>query len=221
MKLFYTDKYSVLCKEEPGINAGRKIMKRRSIFLGGLCIFGLLVSCDPFDFDMNEINEEKEESFTALEDVAAILSMVPLGQEQMQEVLDATGASAGNGYDEEYLMKDLFEVPGKGVGDSPTKAAGSYSVPLKELFKKAASEYFATTKAAGDVDAGEFLDSLSVSDIQIYCHCGEIWRWTRRSSAGICFSWLHEAVRNADATGCGSGSNPAGAVAGRHSGHQR
>lgn len=150
-------------------------MKRRSMFFGGLCIFGLLVSCDPFDFDMNEINEEKEESFTALEDVAAILSMVPLGQEQMQEVLDATGASAGNGYDEEYLMKDLFEVPGKGVGDSPTKAAGSYSVPLKELFKKAASEYFATTKAAGDVDAGEFLDSLSVSDIQIYWPFSQEW----------------------------------------------
>ena len=43
-----------------------------------------------------------------------------------------------NGYDEEYLMKDLFEAPGTGVGDAPSKAK-EYSKPLRDLLREALS----------------------------------------------------------------------------------
>ena len=43
-----------------------------------------------------------------LEEVAQILSSVDLGASQMGEVYDAVSSSTGNGYDEEYTMKDLF-----------------------------------------------------------------------------------------------------------------
>ena len=113
---------------------------------------------------------EQTRYFT-LSDVARLLSAAPLEAEQMGEVHDAATASALNGYDEEYLMKDVFSSPGAGVGDSQeTKAGKHYSKPLRELLLQAAM----ATKAGGD-DAQALLDSLAVSDVQIYWPYSELW----------------------------------------------
>ena len=106
-----------------------------------------------------------------LEDVAQLLSSVPLEAEQMGEVHDAATSSSSNGYDEEYLMRDVFASPGAGVGDSgETKATKKYAKPLRELLMQAAM----ATKA-GDEDAQALLDSLAVSDVQIYWPYSDLW----------------------------------------------
>lgn len=127
----------------------------------------VICGCHKNDFEPETAREEAPR-YVALEDVAKIFAGLPIGVEQMTEVHDAASQSAGNGYDEEYLMKDLFEAPGTGVGDAPTKAK-EYSKPLRDLLLEAFS-----TKA----DAGEgtqWLDSLMVSDVQIYWPFSDSW----------------------------------------------
>lgn len=115
------------------------------------------------------------DSLFSLSDVARIMSELPIGDEHLMEVFDAVGASSGNGYDEEYMMSDLFSSPGAGVGDSPdgTKAGASYSRPLRELFTDYLSEKMMTKAGAADVEA--YVNSLSDSDIQIYWPYSEEW----------------------------------------------
>ncbi|MBR4734918.1 MAG: hypothetical protein IK052_02380 [Bacteroidales bacterium] len=113
-----------------------------------------------------ETAREEAPRYVALEDVARIFAGLPIGVEQMGEVHDAALESAANGYDEEYLMKDLFEAPGCGVGDLPSKAR-EYRKPLRDLLKEAFS-----TKAEG---GAEWLDSLMVSDVQIYWPFSDSW----------------------------------------------
>lgn len=106
-----------------------------------------------------------------LEDVAQLLSSLPLESEQMGEVHDAVAASSVNGYDEEYLMRDVFASPGSGVGDQEgTKAGKTYEKPLRELLREAAM----STKA-GDGAVVAMLDSLAASDVQIYWPYSELW----------------------------------------------
>ena len=106
-------------------------------------------------------------------EVARILSALPIGNEQLQEVHDAVDASSGNGYDEEYTMKDLFESPGSGVGDDHAKSSsGKYGTPMRDLFE----DYFArnaTTKASSAAQA--CLQALKESDLQIYWPYSEDW----------------------------------------------
>lgn len=135
-------------------------MKYGSFFVGVLCVlFVALEGCDKRKEEALVLPEETPRSVVMLEDVAQLLSTLPLGVEQMTEVQDATGASAGNGYDEEYRMQDLFTSPGRGVGEAADTKASKYARPLRDLLREALS-----TKAA---DAG-WLDSLALSDVQIY-----------------------------------------------------
>ena len=108
--------------------------------------------------------------FVSLEDVARLLASVPLENEQMGEVHDAASASAGNGYDEEYRMQDLFTAPGSGVGDAGGTKAAHYARPLRDLLREAAL----ATKASEE-DPEVWLDSLSVSDVQIYWPFSDSW----------------------------------------------
>ena len=85
-----------------------------------------------------ETAREEAPRFVELEDVARIFAGLPIGLEQMTEVHDAASSSASNGYDEEYLMKDLFAAPGSGVGDAQSKAR-EYSKPLRDLLREALS----------------------------------------------------------------------------------
>ena len=108
-----------------------------------------------------------------LDGVARLLSAIPLGESQLREVADAVNSSIGNGYDEEYTMRQLFSCPGAGVGDEPTKAAGSYETPLRDLI---ASAVRSSTKAADNYgDPEEYLAALSSSDLQIYWPFADLW----------------------------------------------
>jgi hypothetical protein len=152
-------------------------MKYGFLFVGavGVLFVALLAGCDKFEELPNEEAQEEEtdNGFITLEEVAQLLSTVPLGREQVAEVQEGSTSSAGNGYDDEYRMRDLFSSPGSGVGADPTTKASSYSRPLRELLREAAEARFATKSASGDASA--WLDSLAASDVQIYWPGAEEW----------------------------------------------
>lgn len=103
-----------------------------------------------------------------VEEMARLLSELPIGREQVREVHDAVSASAGNGYDEEYTLRDLIATPGAGVGDAASKAEPrTYQRPLRDLLREA----LAATRAGAD----EWLDSLSGTDLQIYWPYSASW----------------------------------------------
>lgn len=113
-----------------------------------------------------------------LDDVARILSSLPMQAGNLAEVYDAVHSSSGNGYDEEYMMSDLFNDPGAGVGDCSRRSksadtrSGGYGTPLRDLF----ADYFssmALTKGSGS--AKDYIESLSSSDIQIYWPYSDEW----------------------------------------------
>ena len=118
--------------------------------------------------------EENAGGLFGMSDVARILSELPLENEHLAEVHDAVSASSGHGYDEEYLLSDLFESPGAGVGDpgGTTKAAG-YRTPLRELFADYFARKYGTKAGAADVE--RYINALSESDMQIYWPYSEDW----------------------------------------------
>lgn len=134
------------------------------------------VGCEHVDHS-GETPEEKSLSFDS---VAKLFSALPIEVEQMKEVHDAVSVSSDNGYDEEYMLRDLLVSPGAGVGMSEETRAlrtMSYSRPLKDLI----AEYLAmNTKADGNaVGTGlspeEYLSILEESDIQIYWPNSDSW----------------------------------------------
>ena len=116
-------------------------------------------------------------SLMSRRDVAAMLASLPIGAAQMNEVHCAVTASSSNGYDEEYMMRDLLSVPGAGVGDdraSSTKASAQWTDPLRDMIEDYLASRVASTKAsAADVQA--YLDELSSSGLQIYWPYSEEW----------------------------------------------
>lgn len=133
----------------------------------------LLAACAKDGGQTSEVETSAVET-VSLEELAGILSEIPFGMSQVQEVYDAVCASSSNGYDEEYTMQDLFSSPGAGVGDggSSTKAS-SYTVPFRDLI----SEYvqsLSLTKAS-EMDADTWLEDVSSSDMQIYWPYSSDW----------------------------------------------
>lgn len=151
--------------------------KVRNAIIWVLTLSVAAVSCEIVDNDMEKhVGGDADSSvYVGLEKVASILSAVPLGIEHMEEVHAAVKSSSGNGYDEEYTMKHLFETPGAGVGDKATKASLSYGNPLRDLISQhVRSEIF--TKASGDeIDPDAFLKALESSDVQIYWPGSDAW----------------------------------------------
>lgn len=145
-------------------------MKYRTI-LAALCAVSLF-GCEEVLLTPVEEEDPQAEPAVLLEDVARVLSLVPLGGEQLDEVYDAARASASNGYDEEYRMQELFAEPGCGVGDAGGTKADAYSKPLRELLREAVHSTKAST---GLEDPDAWLDALSASDIQIYWPFSEEW----------------------------------------------
>ena len=144
----------------------------------GVLFVGLGWACDKFspeDFPPRTSRQEPV-SYVTLEQVAQLLSAVPLEAQHVAEVRDAALSSAGNGYDEEYLMKMLFCAPGCGVGEEAPSKASRYDRPLRDLIRETALTYFSTK--AGGPDAAAWLDSLSGSDIQIYWPSPQDWDGT-------------------------------------------
>ena len=139
----------------------------------GLLLALSLTACDGQKNSL-DVPEPRNEGLFSLSDVAKILSDLPLQDEHLAEVHDAVTASSGNGYDEEYLLSDLFAAPGTGVGDDPagTKASG-YKTPLRDLFRDYLSRKYATKAGAADVE--RYINALSESDMQIYWPYSDDW----------------------------------------------
>jgi len=131
----------------------------------------ILSACQIYEIDPPYATEEIQSRLT-LPDVAHIMSRLPLDESCLNEVHDAVSASSGNGYDEEYMMSDLFGCPGSGVGDGGSSKATSYPTPLRDLL----SDWFHSQESkAGFKDAQAYLDELAGSDMQIYWPFSEDW----------------------------------------------
>ena len=142
-----------------------------------------VVSCEILDDDPGKHAPGADSTYIELSDVAQILAALPIESAHLQEVHEAASGSLGNGYDEEYTMKNLFAAPGCGVGEeesSYTKALGggkaSLEIPLmRDLIKEYLLSVRSLHKAAPATEPETFLDALSDSDIQIYWPFSENW----------------------------------------------
>lgn len=131
----------------------------------------LLVACAEYEI---EHAEKPVRSGFTLRELARIFSELPLDAEHLSEVHEAVTASSGNGYDEEYMMRDLLSSPGAGVGDGPARATvKSYSKPLRDLLE----DYFASKSFTRSGEAGvqAWFDELTSSGMQIYWPYSEDW----------------------------------------------
>ncbi len=145
-------------------------------FVALFIIVNLLPSCEIVDNDPDKHAHKNDSSYVGLEDVADILTHLPLSFTQIREVYDAVTSSSDNGYDEEYTMQDLFEAPGRGVGDVTTKNNCSYEEPLRDLIRDFIHSGFQTKSDASIVsDPEAFLEALENSGIQIYWPFSENW----------------------------------------------
>ena len=139
-------------------------MKRWIVFW---CLAGTLAvaACERPDLRGNPSRDEEGEplAFT-LDEVARLVASVPVGEAQVAEVRDAVTASTGNGYDEEYPMRLLFEAPGTGIGAEPATRVEAYARPIRDLLAAEVRQRYGTRA----LDADAFLYALSDSDVQIY-----------------------------------------------------
>jgi hypothetical protein len=133
----------------------------------------LAVSCEMTYNEVDESSGNKERYAVRLDEVAEILSMIPIQKAQVEEVHDAVSSSSSNGYDEEYTMRHIFESPGAGVGDNMSKSAGSYVKPLRVLIEEQVRSMPATRSLSMDPD--RFLEILTDSDVQIYWPFSDEW----------------------------------------------
>ena len=135
-----------------------------------------LPSCEVVD-DSDFLNGNTDATYIGLNEVTEILSALPLTHSHMLEVYNAVTSSSANGYDEEYTMKDLFESPGKGVGEeyeTRSASAQTYPNPLRDLIRNYVSQQALTKSGNGSIKE-DFLDDLTMSDIQIYWPFSENW----------------------------------------------
>ena len=136
----------------------------------------MAVSCERSVDQINGQPDEEDMISVRLDEVAEVLAMVPIREEQMGEVHDAVAASSGNGYDEEYTMRHLFGNPGAGVGESAVaevRSGVSYERPLRELIGEHVRSM--TRASGGDMSPDEFLEAIERSDMQIYWPFSDEW----------------------------------------------
>ena len=132
-------------------------------------------SCEILDNDPDKHVKDEDSTYVGLEEVAELLALIPLKSSHVNEVHDAVTSSSGNGYDEEYTMKDLFERPGAGVGDLEVRSGTIYENPLRDLIKEHVYGMAATRSGADGLDPDRFLEELMSSDIQIYWPFSDSW----------------------------------------------
>lgn len=132
-------------------------------------------SCEILDNDPDKHVKDEDSTYVGLEEVAELLALIPLKSSHVNEVHDAVTSSSGNGYDEEYTMKDLFERPGAGVGDIEVRGGTIYENPLRDLIKEHVYGMAATRSAGDGIDPDRFLEELMSSDIQIYWPFSDSW----------------------------------------------
>ncbi len=140
-------------------------------------IMTLTNACEIVDNDPNKHVNQKDTAVTkvGLEEVARIVANLSLQPLNLQEVHDAVTSSSDNGYDEEYMMKNLFDAPGTGVGDEETKSGKSYTEPLRDLFMDYLALECTKSGSMSRTTPKKYVESLSSSDIQIYWPYSENW----------------------------------------------
>ena len=139
----------------------------------------IMVSCEVLDDDPDKHTVQTDSTYIELNEVTEILSALPITYSQISEVHTAVTSSLDNGYDEEYTMRDLFESPGRGVGEDRLPSArrrsrAVFETPLRELIQNHVEHKYQTKSGAGGA-AEAFLDALTKSDIQIYWPFSEEW----------------------------------------------
>jgi hypothetical protein len=136
----------------------------------------LAASCEILDDDIDK--HASDRAAVPLSEVAQVLANLPLDADQMGEVFGAVSSSAGNGYDEEYMMYDLFGTPGAGVGDdriTKSKAPSLSGVPLRDMIADYVRTQAATKSGSGIEDPSGWLERLAESDVQIYWPFSDSW----------------------------------------------
>ena len=142
-------------------------------YMIGLALVLSSLSCEVLDNDIEKHTDNNR--YVGLDEVAEVLSALPLDLQHMQEVYDAVTSSSGNGYDEEYTMQMLFDSPGTGVGEVKTRAGAAYPTPLRDLIESYVRSGIQTKSGGKVFSADDFLDALTSSDIQIYWPYSENW----------------------------------------------
>ena len=154
-----------------------KLTTMQRIFI--MCVLAatfIAVSCERVEVPSIVQKDEDDKISVRLDEVAEILAMIPVQQGQMGEVHDAVTASSENGYDEEYTMRNLFVLPGSGVGDTQLRSEKSYERPLRALIDEQVRS-MSVTKALS-MEPDRFLEALTESDIQIYWPYSDEWDGT-------------------------------------------
>ena len=159
-------------------------MKKKILFSAFLVAGTLLCAgCEKLDDkveDFPDYDDVRDPATVSLNELAKLFAEVPFGTQQMEEVYQAVLASADNGYDEEYTLRNLFAAPGAGVGEDKLETKSpvrSYDTPLRDLLAQTVRERAARTKAPGEepLDADAYLQALQDSDAQIYWPYFENW----------------------------------------------
>lgn len=141
---------------------------KRFRFLLAYALLALLFSCSRPGGLEPEPDRGPSLSEVTPESVARILAKLPLEQENLREVYDAVSSSSTGGFDEEYLFSDLFLNPGTGVG-AATKAPGSYSTPIRDLFVNYLENNVPTRASdGGSMTVEEYVAALTESGMQLY-----------------------------------------------------
>lgn len=154
-----------------------------------LVLIGLqFCSCERLDNDPTKHISDSDPEYIELQEVVEILTLLPISTDHLGEVHAAVSASSSNGYDEEYMMTNLFTLPGGGVGDKQTRANRSYAQPMRDMIvaivkdmtskdSKTKSEYqgLNVLRTIERLGADRFLDALTKSDMQIYWPFSEAW----------------------------------------------
>ena len=150
-------------------------MKKLKKISAMLLVLAVSASCEIVDNDIDKSSEDSNDGTKVeLKSVATLLADIPLQDSHIAEVYAAVTSSSENGYDEEYLMKNLFENPGAGVGGTATRGA-NYESLLKDIIVQHLTAE-TLTKAGSDVmDPETFVEILTSSDIQIYWPYSESW----------------------------------------------
>ena len=143
-----------------------------NVIMNAVAAAFLMLSCETVQVDDGR---DVRADAVRLEEVAEILSLLPLETAQLNEVYEAVTSSSGNGYDEEYTMKDLFQRPGAGVGDIDVKSSESYQEPLRDLIEDYLYSMQNVKSSSSEKDPEEFLTALMESDVQIYWPFSEEW----------------------------------------------
>ena len=74
--------------------------------MAGLC------SCERLDNNPDEHVADKDPEYIELHEVVEILTLLPISQQQLNEVHAAVSSSSYNGYDEEYTTCSILPEPG-------------------------------------------------------------------------------------------------------------